>query len=141
MTWSTSFGSIVLVIDASVLVPALTGAERVGTPVRARLRGADIAAPEVIDLECLSAFRGLVRGGKLDEQRAALAVVELRGMDVRRHAHRGLLARIWQLRENVSPYDAAYVALAEGLRATLLTADARLARAPGIRCDIEVVTA
>lgn len=129
-----------LVTDASVLVAALTGDERVGTPVRARLRGVELAAPEVIDLECLSAFRGLVRGHKLDEQKAALAVIELRGMGLRRHTHRGLLGRIWQLRDNVSPYDAAYVALAEGLRVPLLTADARLAGAPGIRCDVEVLS-
>jgi len=100
----------------------------------------EIAAPEVIDLECLSAFRGLVRGRKLEERKAALAVIELRGMGIHRHAHTGLLGRIWQLRDNVSPYDAAYVALAESLRATLLTADNRLARAPGIRCDVEVLS-
>lgn len=108
--------------------------------MRARLRGVELAAPEVIDLECLCAFRGLVRGHKLDEREAALAVIELRGMGLRRHGHSGLSHRIWQLRDNVSPYDAAYVALAESLRVPLLTADARLAGAPGIRCDVEVLS-
>ena len=57
-----------------------------------------------------------------------------------RHAHRPLLPRCWELRDNVTPYDAAYVALAEALGVPLLTADARLANAPGIRCEVELLT-
>ena len=105
------------------------------------MHGTSAVAPEVVDLECLSAFHGLVLARKLAPRHAALAIIELAGMGFERFAHAPLLGRIWELRENVSPYDAAYVALAESLGATLLTADARLARAPGIRCRVEVLTA
>ena len=64
----------------------------------------------------------------------------LQRFPINRHAHDPLLARCWELRENVTPYDASYVALAEALRVPLLTADARLANAPGIRCEVELLT-
>ncbi len=130
-----------LVTDASVLVPALAADSNVGRAARTRLHGTSAVAPEVVDLECLSAFRGLVLARKLAPRHAVLAIIELGGMGLERFSHAPLLGRIWELRENVSPYDAAYVALAESLGATLLTADARLTRAPGIRCHVEVLTA
>jgi predicted nucleic acid-binding protein len=71
---------------------------------------------------------------------AERAIGRLQALRIERHTHSPLLPRIWGLRENVTPYDAAYVALAEALGVPLLTADARLANAPGIRCEVELLT-
>ncbi len=76
---------------------------------------------------------------ELDAGRAALALVDLADLRLRRVGHRSLLSRCWELRGNVTAYDAAYVALAEELDTILLTADARLAAAPGPRCEVELL--
>ncbi len=78
--------------------------------------------------------------GIMSLPRALTALADLQTMRLSRRSHGPLLDRIWELRDNVTPYDAAYVALAEALGVTLLTADARLARAPGPRCAIEVLS-
>ncbi len=70
---------------------------------------------------------------------ADLAVADLSELLIRRYPHRALLPRIWELRHNLTPYDAAYAALAEVLGAPLLTADAKLAGAPGLRCEVELL--
>lgn len=84
-------------------------------------------------------IRGRSRAGHLDVRRAGLALTDLVELPLRRAPHRPLLARCWELRENLTVYDAAYVALAEVLDVVLLTADARLANAPGPRCEIELL--
>jgi predicted nucleic acid-binding protein len=76
----------------------------------------------------------------VDPRRAALALTDLLAMPLQRASHRPLLARCWELRDNLTVYDAAYVALAEALPADLLTGDARLARAAGPRCHVEVLS-
>jgi predicted nucleic acid-binding protein len=76
------------------------------------------------------------RAGRMATERAVQALVDLAVMPVARVSHTPFLGRIWDLRDNLSCYDAAYVALAETMEAPLLTADARLSRAPGIRCDV-----
>jgi len=129
----------VLVTDASVLVVALADDGQPGDSARARLRGEVLVAPEVVDLEVLSALRSQWAAGTVDRRRVELALADLRDLRLRRVPHQPLLVRCWELRENVSVYDASYVALAEILDATLLTADARLASAPGPRCSIEVL--
>ena len=129
-----------LVIDASVLAVALLDDGPDGDVVRHRLRGEQLAAPALIDLEVASVWRGLVRGGHLDARRAALALTDLADLPIQRVAHTPLLVRCWELRENLTIYDAAYVALAEALQVTLLTGDRRLARATGPQCAIEVIT-
>lgn len=129
-----------LVVDASVLVVALGDDGPEGDRARARLRGEDLAAPELVDLEVASALRRLLGAGALDARRARLALVDLVEVPMARAPHRPLLARAWELRDNLSVYDAAYVALAESLEATLVTADARLGRAPGLLCPVEVLT-
>src|SRR6267154_2023030 len=88
-------------------------------PEEAAERARDIAAPHAIDLECAAALRGLVRGKKLPPAEAGRALELLGRMRLERYGHVPLLARIWQLRHNVWPYDAAYVALAEWLDAEL----------------------
>jgi predicted nucleic acid-binding protein len=84
-------------------------------------------------------WRRQVRDGGMDARRAALALADLTALPLRRESHRALLARCWELRDNLTIYDAPYVALAEALAVTLLTGDARLARAPGPRCQMEVL--
>ena len=129
-----------VVVDASVLATALADDGADGDAARARLASQELAAPELIDLEVASVFRHQVARGKLDPRRAGLALRDLDELPMVRAPHRHLLGRCWELRENVSIYDAAYVALAEALGSALLTADARLAKAPGVRCRIELLT-
>jgi len=129
----------VLVVDASVLAPALADDGPDGDMARARLTGQSLVAPELIDLEATSVIRRQMLGGHLDARRARLALTDLVELPLRRAPHRALLARCWELRENVSVYDATYVALAEILDVVFLTADARLARAPGPRCQFELL--
>lgn len=131
--------AVVIVVDASCLYEVLVDTPRAES-IRARL-GADPdhAAPHVIDVEVFSLIRRDHLAGTLDGTAAALAVDDLRSWPAERYGHRGLLSRAWDLRENVRGWDAAYVALAEALDATLLTLDRRLANAAGPRCRIEVV--
>lgn len=127
------------VVDASVLAPALADDGPDGDTARARLRGQSLVAPELIDLETTSVIRHRLRAGDLDDRRAGLALDDLMEIPLRRASHRPLLARCWELKQNVTVYDAAYVALAELLDAVLITADAHLANAPGPRCRFELL--
>jgi predicted nucleic acid-binding protein len=129
----------VIVADASVLAVALADDGPDGDHARARLRGERLTAPELVDLEVISVWRRHVRAGSVDARRAALALADLAALPLRRAAHRPLLARCWELRDNLTVYDASYVALAEALDVTLLTGDGRLSRAAGPRCHIEVL--
>ena len=128
-----------IVADASVLATALGDDGADGDRARSRLRGERLSAPELVDLEVASVLRRQVRGGLVDDRRALLALADLFALPLRRAPHRPLLARCWELRDNLSIYDAVYVALAEELEVILLTADQRLARATGPRCRIEVL--
>ena len=130
-----------LVVDASVLAVALADDGPDGDAARTRLRSETLAAPELVDLEVTSVLRRQNRAGLLDARRAQLAMGDLAALPMRRAPHVSLLARCWELRHNLTAYDAAYVALAEALDATLLTGDRRLARAAGPTCDIEVLRA
>jgi predicted nucleic acid-binding protein len=130
----------VLVADASVIATALGDDGRDGDRARARLRGERLAAPELLDLEVASVLRGQALAGALDARRAQLALADLRELPLQRAPHRPLLARCWELRENLTIYDASYVALAEALGADLLTGDRRLFKVPGPRCRIELLT-
>lgn len=128
-----------IVTDASVLVVALADDGPDGDHARARLRGDRLALPELADLEVTSVLRRQLRAGTLDARRAGLALDDLAALPARRAPHLPLLPRCWELRDNLTIYDATYVALAEALHATLLTGDRRLARAPGPRCPIEIL--
>jgi predicted nucleic acid-binding protein len=130
----------VIVVDASVVAVALGDDGADGERARIRLTDEALAAPEIVDLEATSVWRRHVAAKLMTARRAALAVSDLQNLPMQRSPHRPLLDRIWQLRHGVTPYDAAYVALAEALNVALVTADARLARAPGIRCEIELIT-
>jgi predicted nucleic acid-binding protein len=123
-----------IVIDASVLATALGDDGQGGVDARARIHAEDLVAPELIDLEVVSVWRRTLTDGR----RAELALADLEELPLRRASHLPLLARCWELRHNLTPYDASYVALAEALEVVLLTADRRLAGASGIRCEIEI---
>lgn len=128
-------------LDASVTVELLLPTRR-GRGLVERLRGSqeDLHAPHLLSVEVAHAIRRLVSGGDVGQARAEMAMRSLAGLSVRRWDHEPLLARMWQLRDSLSAYDACYVSLAEALDAALLTADARLARSGGHRARIELVT-
>lgn len=128
-----------IVVDASVLAPALADDGDDGDRVRGRLRGEQLVAPELVDLEVLSTLRRAARGRRLDERRSGQALDDLAALPLRRVSHLGLLPRIWELRDNLTAYDAAYVALAEILDALLLTADGAMGKVNDIRCEVEVL--
>lgn len=129
-----------IVLDASSLLEFLqntpTGrqvGERIADP------GLALHIPHLADIEVAQALRRQVRNRAITAAEGEEALVNLRQMDMVRHAHLPLLVMVWRMRENLSAYDAVYVALAEVLEATLLTCDARLARAPGVRARVEVI--
>ena len=129
--------SRVLVVDASV-VADLLGRFR-PQPIEDLLWAPStvLAAPELIDIEVLSALRKLDRSGAIPSSRCAELPILMRGLRIRKYGHDSLIDGIWALRDNVTAYDAAYVTLARLLKATLVTRDARLAKAPGL--DVQVV--
>ncbi len=124
--------------DAGVLATALAYDGPDGRSVRDRLRRRRLIAPHLIDVEVLSAWRGLHARGLLTGDRVDQASADLAGLRLRRVPHSQMLPRCRELRATVTPYDASYVALAELLDTTLLTADAKLVRAPGRRCRFDI---
>jgi predicted nucleic acid-binding protein len=129
----------VLVTDAGVWVRALVD-EGPGDPIRTRLVTEPVvAAPALIDLEFTNVLRGLVAKGFVALPDAELALAEFLQAPIQRYQHESLVPRVWQLRENLTAYDAAYVALAEALGTDLLTIDRGIGGAPGIRCRVLVV--
>jgi predicted nucleic acid-binding protein len=130
----------VIVLDASAAVDWLlqaAAAQRIESRIFSRHHS--LHAPELLDLEVAQVLRRLVREGALSASRAEAAIEDLLDLRIMRYPHFVLLPRIWQLRHNLSAYDAAYVVLAEKLGATLLTRDARLASAAGQSATVEVV--
>ena len=130
-----------IVVDASVVGNALIDDSAAGE--RARLafeQDRDLHAPHLLDLEIANSLRKQRTIERLGLQGALRALTELRLLPVRRYPHTPLLPRIWELRDNASAYDASYVALAELLGCTLVTTDRRLARLPGARCPVEVLS-
>lgn len=124
-----------IVADASAAVSALLNA---GSARRA-LSDEQVHVPHLIDAEVANALRRQVSAGRLEVGTAWTALDRWRRLAMTRYPVVGLLERVWELRGNVSAYDATYVALAELLNCSLLTADARMTRAPGSRCPITVV--
>lgn len=127
-------------VDASVAVEFLLGMQ--GAPAIEERLFRDrliLTAPELLDVEVLQVLRRYALGGELSETRGEDAARDLADLPIERYSHTMLLPRVWELRSNLTAYDAVYVALAEELGATLLTRDSRLARAPGIVASIELV--
>lgn len=131
-----------VVVDASAVVAAVADTGESGRQARERLRQCRRVAPFLIDAEVGSALRSMVLRGDLDENAAESARLLAERLVHRRHPHHGVLAaRAWQLRHNVSFYDALYVALAERLECPLVTADNRIARALPHNKQIKLIAA
>lgn len=131
-----------IVLDASAAVEWLLVRDGAAA-VADRFRDLDVTvhAPSLIGVEVTAALRDLVIGRHMSAARASAALGDLTSADIALHDPTPLLARAWELRANLTPYDAVYVALAEALGASLVTTDARLARAPGLHVEIDVVAA
>jgi predicted nucleic acid-binding protein len=129
----------VIVVDASVVATALGDDGADGQRVRSSMAEQQLFAPELIDLEVASVWRRAARAGRLGARRAKQALTDLADLPLARAPHGPLIHRIWELRDNLTPSDAVYVALAEALEVPLLTADERLARASGVECEMKLV--
>jgi predicted nucleic acid-binding protein len=129
-----------IVVDASAIAELLLQT-RIGLRVERRLYqdDVDIHAPHLLDVEVLSALRRLVRAGEVTAGRASDAIEDLAMLRIIRHGHLDLAIRVWELRQNVTAYDAVYLALAESLDAPVVTCDRPLAAATGHRARIEVI--
>lgn len=129
-----------IVPDASAFALVFTGADPRADEADRVLR-TDTAwlVPEQWHVEVLSVIRGLLLGGRLDRERADAAVADLARVTVAVTSTAPLLGRMWELRDNLSAYDAAYVAAAEAHDATLVTADVRIARAGVARCAVRTI--
>jgi predicted nucleic acid-binding protein len=125
-----------LVVDTSALVGRLV-ADPPPPPLAQRLDGQSLHAPHLIDVEFLHVMRRLVARGHLKPALAEVIRADFSSLRITRYPHTLLLDRMWQLRDNLTAYDAAFVALAEMLGAPLVTTDARLASSPGHQATIE----
>ncbi|CAN5486719.1 PIN domain-containing protein [soil metagenome] len=130
-----------IVVDASVLANALGDDYQAGRVARDALRRAsDLAAPDLVDVEAVSVLRKRWLTGALSSQQFETAAANLERLDFERVPTLRLMRRAFELRANVTAYDASYVALAEALDCELLTGDRRLATAPGLRCPVRVLS-
>ena len=129
-----------IVIDASAVLELLLGS-RAGLRVMERTFGRHetLHAPDLLDLEVVQVLRRYVRESELSVGRAEQALEDLADLPLERYPHEPFIERIWELRDNLTAYDAVYVALAELLVAPLLTLDARLVRSRGHRATVEQV--
>lgn len=129
-----------IVLDASAVVELLLNTAT-GQAVAKRMADPAIGVhvPHLVDVEVVQALRRLASLGELTAVEAQTAIDDLRSLDLQRHAHEPLLGRVWALRQNLSAYDAVYVALAEVLDTTVVTCDGRLARAPRAAKRVELI--
>jgi predicted nucleic acid-binding protein len=131
----------VIVVDSSIILEVLLRTKS------ARLiekkifsRGQTLHAPHLIDIEIAQVIRRYTSAGEITAERAFQAIEDLIDFRISRYSHEILLARIWELRTNMTAYDASYVALAEILDAPLLTRDSKLARSPGSTAKIQLIS-
>ena len=131
-----------IVLDASALVELILGTPA-GQLVGERIADPAIGlhVPHLVDIEVVQALRRYTRDGDIDADAAVAALDDFRALDLHRHAHEPFLERVWQLRQNLTAYDAIYVALAEVIDGVLLTCDGKLSRAPGMTGRVELVQA
>ncbi|CAN5697559.1 PIN domain-containing protein [soil metagenome] len=129
-----------IVLDASAAVSVLLNVDRVARDLRYRIQQPDesLHVPHLFDVEVLHVLRRHSFSGALSERRERVALDRLSSTRMTRYPHTALLGRIWELKNNLTAYDAAYVALAESLAAPLVTLDGRLSQAPGLRAPVEV---
>jgi predicted nucleic acid-binding protein len=130
----------VIVVDASVLANAIGDDGSDGWQARAELRRADaLSAPDLVDVETVAVLRKRWLAKAITANRFSTAISDLADLGIDRYPALPLMRGAYELRANVTAYDAAYVALAEGLDCPLITADARLAKAPGLRCQVKLL--
>lgn len=127
-----------VVLDSSAIVALLSDAGSTGDWVATTIEDAHLAAPQLVMFESANVLRRLGGGGLLSENEALLAHGALRRLAIQLWPYEPLAGRVWDLRSNLTAYDASYVALAEMLGADLVTLDRRLARATAPRCEIFV---
>lgn len=130
-----------MVIDSSALVSLLINEEPYSGEISRRIgeNGTTLHAPHLVDLEVLNVLRRHLINGDIGEERAKASLRALTAMPIVRYEHHPFQARIWQLCHNLTAYDAVYVALAEALKVPFLTLDRRIAGAPGLTCEIDLV--
>lgn len=129
-----------IVVDASVLANVVADDGPDGRAARAHVGGSgELVAPDLVDVETVSVLRKRWLAGDLSERRFASAIDDLEDIPVVRYPTLPLMRRAYSLRSNLTAYDAAYVALAEGLSCALATADRRLVNASGPRCVFQLV--
>lgn len=128
-----------LIVDAGVLFEVVAATPESSALVDRLAEEPEQFAPQLIDVEVFSVIRRQHSAGRLDATAARQAVADLQDWPGERIGHRLFFDRAWELRDNVRGADAMYVALAEAMDGVLLTTDARLSRATGIRCRVEVV--
>lgn len=129
-----------IVLDASAAADVLLKIEPKASRIRERMGKSEgnFHVPHFFEIEVLNTLRRHFLSGDLSEEREAEALEDFSTMHLARHPHTPFIERIWELKENITAYDAAYIALAETLDAPLITTDGRLARAPGHRARVEL---
>jgi predicted nucleic acid-binding protein len=131
----------VLVVDTSAVLEALATRKPAPGLVDRLARDSDLHAPHLIDTEVLHALRRMTIAHVISEERAADARGDYAELTLLRYSHQPFSDRVWELRHNLTAYDATFVALAEALDAPLITCDARLASAPGHHARVELFAA
>jgi predicted nucleic acid-binding protein len=124
------------VCDASAIVAALLDAGDDGQWASARITNGELYGPTLLPFECTNVVRRLELDKSITPDQAVQAFADLRDLSIEYWPYEPLAGRIWDLRKNLSSYDAAYIALAEEVDATVVTLDRRMQRAPGIRCEV-----
>ncbi|MEZ5299008.1 MAG: type II toxin-antitoxin system VapC family toxin [Ilumatobacteraceae bacterium] len=127
---------MIQVVDASVVVAALVDDSPTGRWCEQALQEGPLFAPHLMPFEVANIVRRLVLRGELDDTAGALAIDDLARLAVDMAPYQAVASRVWELRDNLTAYDAAYVATAEMIGGRLVTLDERLARAPGVECEI-----
>ncbi len=130
-----------LVVDTSALLEAIVGVNPSAGLIERLADDGDLHAPHLIDIEVLHGLRRLNALGELSDERASDARADFRDLALVRYPHVALSNRIWELRHNLTAYDAAYVALAEALEVPLVTCDGRLSQAPGHNAQVDLFSA
>jgi predicted nucleic acid-binding protein len=129
----------VLVVDASVIAPVISDGGIDGELCRDRIKNQILAGPDLLRVEVMSVIRRHLISGALSRRQGDNALEDLLHLPIVVYPTAPLLPRVWELRSNITAYDACYVALAEALNCVLLTADSRLSKAPGTRCTFDVI--
>jgi predicted nucleic acid-binding protein len=131
---------VTTVVDASVVIAALVGVDDTGEWAESLLLEGQFAAPHLLPAEVASMLRRAVQSGDLSTDLATLAYADLLDLRIQLYPYAPFSVRVWELRDNVTPYDAWYVALAEFLEVPLATLDGKLAKAAGTRCEFLLPT-